>query len=62
MTSKVKCETEELVFRATVASFYEIDAGHGGELIQEFAKWLKEKGKANEFLVFDVRLHVEKKT
>lgn len=62
MTSKVKCETEELVFRATVASFYEIDAGHGGELVQEFAKWLREKGRADEFLVFDVSLTREKRT
>ena len=36
MTTKVKAGTEVLVFKATVASFYEFAPGFGGDLVSQF--------------------------
>jgi hypothetical protein len=60
MTTKVKAGTEVLVFKATVASFYEFAPGFGGDLVSQFHEWLKEKGKAQDFLVFTTTLTTEK--
>ena len=60
MTTKVKAETEVLIFKATVASFYDFSPGFGATLVAEFEKWMKEKGKLEDFLVFDASFTREK--
>jgi hypothetical protein len=52
----MKAKTECITFNARVASFYESNKFKEQQLIKDFDLWLKEKGKQNEFLVFDVTL------
>jgi hypothetical protein len=52
----MKAKTECITFTARVASFYENTELGEQQLISDFELWLKEKGRQNEFLVFDVTL------
>jgi len=54
--SSVHAVTEEFVFKARVASFYELNTAGTNELVQEFGKWLRDKGKEYDFLVWRVEL------
>lgn len=54
--SSVHAVTQEMIFKARVASFYELNTAGRSDLIQEFGKWLKEKGKEHDFLVWRVEL------
>ena len=54
--SSVQAVTEEFIFKARVASFYELNTAGTNELAQEFGKWLKDKGKEHDFLVWRVEL------
>ena len=54
--SIVKAVTEKFIFKARVASFYELNTAGTNDLVQEFGKWLKEQGKEHEFLVWSVEL------
>lgn len=57
--SSVHAVTEEMIFRARVASFYELNNENHMKLCEEFGKWLKEKGKENDFLVWRVQLDIK---
>ncbi len=57
--SSVYAVTEEIFFKARVASFYELNETERKTLVQEFGKWLKEKGKEHDFLVWRVDLTFE---
>lgn len=54
--SSVHAVTEEFIFKARVASFYELNTAGTNELVQEFGKWLRDKGKEHDFLVWRVEL------
>jgi hypothetical protein len=51
--SSVKAVTEDISFNVKVASFRPLPAD---KLIQEFAKWIEQQGKENNFLVFSCSL------
>ncbi len=55
--SSVQAVTEEIQFTARVASFRELKTDI---LVEEFGKWLMEKGKDQQFLVW--RVSIEGKT
>ena len=59
--SSVHAVTEEIIFKARVASFFELNNTDKEYLIQEFGKWLKQKGKEHDFLVWRVQLEFEGK-
>jgi hypothetical protein len=59
--SSVLAVTEEMIFKARVASFYELTNEGRMKLCQEFGKWLKEKGIENDFLVWRVQIDIEGK-
>lgn len=59
--SSVHAVTEEIIFKARVASFYELNDKGRSDLVQEFGSWLKEKGKEHDFLVWRVELIQEGK-
>lgn len=57
--SSVHAVTQEIVFKARVASFYQMTGIQRQKLCQEFGVWLKEKGSQNDFLVWRVQLDIE---
>ncbi len=53
----MKAKTECITFTARVASFYENTELGEQQLVRDFELWLKEKGRQNEFLTFDVNFN-----
>lgn len=51
--SSVHAVTQDIQFTAKVASFTPLDTGN---LVLEFGKWLAERGKEHNFLVWRVTL------
>jgi len=59
--SSVIAVTENIVFKARIASFYELTSDGRMQLTKEFGEWLKQKGRNNDFLVWSVELITESK-
>ena len=59
--SEVHAVTEEMIFKARVASFYELTNEERMKLCREFGTWLREKGVENHFLVWRVQIDIEGK-
>lgn len=59
--SSVNAVTEEIIFKARVASFYALNDADDEYLTKEFGKWLKEKGNEHDFIVWRVQLIKEVK-
>jgi hypothetical protein len=59
--SSVHAVTEEVIFKARVASFYELTSEGRMKLLEEFGKWLKQKGIEQDFLVWRVQIEIEGK-
>ncbi len=60
--SSVHAVTEEVIFKARIASFYELTGEGRMKLCEEFGKWLKQKGVEQDFLVWRVELTIEGET
>lgn len=54
--SSVKAETYDMIFRARVASFYEMTQVGRNKMLEEFSEFLKAKGVENNFLVWRTSL------
>ena len=59
--SSVHAITEEIIFKARIASFYEFNSEEKISMVEDFGKWLKEKGVKHDFLVWRVQLDIEGK-
>jgi len=57
--SSVHAVTQDIVFKARVASFYQMTGIQRQKLCQEFGDWLKEKGSQNDFLVWRVEIIIQ---
>ena len=57
--SSVHAITEEIIFKARVASFYELTEIGRSDLVKEFGVWMKQKGLQHDFLVWRVELITE---
>ena len=54
--SSVHAVTEELTFKARIASFYEFTEIGRSDLVKDFGTWMKQKGLEHDFLVWRVEL------
>lgn len=59
--NKVIAETEDIIFKARIASFYEISLQEISQLNKDFELFLKQKGKENDFLVWNVQTEIQVK-
>jgi hypothetical protein len=59
--SKVIAETEDIIFKARIASFYEISLQEISQLNKDFELFLKQKGRENDFLVWNVQTEIQVK-
>ena len=59
--SKVIAETEDIIFKARIASFYEISLQEISQLNKDFELFLKQKGRENDFLVWNVQTETQVK-
>lgn len=57
--SSVHAVTEEILFKARIASFYQINGEERMKMLEEFGKWLKQKGIEHDFLVWRVEIITE---
>lgn len=58
--SSVQAVTEDIVFRAKIASFYALTPDEEKKLVMEFGEWLAEKGKQQNFLVWRTEIIKQK--
>ena len=54
--SSVHAVTEEIIFKARIASFYDLSEIGRSDLVKDFGNWMKQKGLEHEFLVWRVEL------
>jgi hypothetical protein len=54
--SSVHAVTEEIIFKARIASFYDFSEIGRSNLVKDFGIWMKQKGLEHEFLVWRVEL------
>jgi hypothetical protein len=54
--SSVKAVTEDIVFTAKIASFYELNSDERMELVKSISELLEEKSKKMRFLVWRVQM------